>query len=185
MNMETAVSKVFLYVFSILVALASCHGFMLYWMWQLPELTDEFSDLENGLALFAAGIVFAFIAFVVHLILHLLIFAHLLHRNGYSIHVKTVLFPKETNNNTILRICLLVVLLIWIVYATILHTIPLFSVISFTLVFINYSIWLLQFLTERQGREVRLLGKYQRNMKRADSRLRWGQLSFTVVILGR
>ncbi|MGG1617381.1 hypothetical protein ACIFQM_23110 [Paenibacillus sp. NRS-1782] len=93
MNMETAVSKVFLYVFSILVALASCHGFMLYWMWQLPELTDEFSDLENGLALFAAGIVFAFIAFVVHLILQLLIFAHLLHRNGYSIHVKTVLFP--------------------------------------------------------------------------------------------
>ncbi|WP_342414982.1 hypothetical protein NST83_16750 [Paenibacillus sp. FSL R10-2782] len=156
MNTETAVSKVFLYVFSMLVALASCHGFMLYWMWQLPELAHESSDLENGLGLFATGIVFAFIAFAVHLILHILIFAHLLHRNDHTMKVKTLLFHKETDSNAILRVCLLVILLIWIVYATILHTIPLFSVISFTLVFINYGIWLLQFLTERRGREVRL-----------------------------
>ncbi|MBE0337154.1 hypothetical protein [Paenibacillus sp. 23TSA30-6] len=154
--METAVSKVFLYIFSILIALASCHGFMLYWMWQLPELEHESSDLENGFALFATGIVFAFIAFAVHLILHILIFVHLLHRNDHTMDMKRLLFRKESSNNAILRICLLIILLIWIVYATIVHTIPLFSVISFTLVFINYSIWLLQFLTERRGREVRL-----------------------------
>ncbi|TKH43932.1 hypothetical protein C1I60_11270 [Paenibacillus terrae] len=90
------------------------------------------------------------------MILHILIFVHLLHRNDHTMDMKGLLFRKKSSNNAILRICLLVILLIWIVYATILHTIPLFSVISFTLVFINYGIWLLQFLTERRGREVRL-----------------------------
>ncbi|MGG4184106.1 hypothetical protein ABEW24_12105 [Paenibacillus jamilae] len=134
------------FTFSLIVSLVSCYSLVQFWLWDATQHESDYSELENGLAIFAVGLIFSFILLVFHIVFHINVFIKYIHKSEKPLIVKNIFF-SENKLGVLVRCILLGILILG--YALLRDT-PLNILIVFSLTYICYSVWVLQIREEKR-----------------------------------
>ncbi|WP_068505649.1 hypothetical protein [Paenibacillus kribbensis] len=139
-------NKIMFFTFSLIVSLVSCYSLVQFWLWDAAKNESDYSEIENGLAIFAVGLIFSFILLVFHIVFHINVFIKYIHQSEKPLIVKNIFFSG--NKLGVLVCCILLGILI--LGYILLRDIPLNILIVFSLTYICYSVWVLQIREEKE-----------------------------------